>query len=720
MDYTPFPVSNFRTGLDSEVKPWLLPVDAFQSILNGYIHDGVTYKRAGMQEFGELVHYETRVVDIVAGPGNIAILQLFAPGTLIAGTRVQLNGATGGSFGSLNGIEYTISIIIGPFVQLFAPDGTTLLMPGGVYTLNSATLSIFPELPVMGLRTFVNPGNERLLLAMDTRRVCLFDATINAFQPLDLADVFTGDNTNFFASATYGRTGAFSTPAIFFTNNLDNIRYYQSGLTTTALVPDANPTGAAVTIQTCRFMFSIKTRLLLLDTLENGTRFGQRMRWCRAGNPADTGSNWDQVVPGNGGFVDAPTSDNIISAKELQGIILVQFTNSYWTIKPTSDPALPFRWDKLNDFRASDSPYGGIGHDRYVITFGKRGIVACDAVEVTRIDDKIKNFVTDEINTTFFKQVYSERNYAARRSWTLYPSASTEATTSDYALVRTEEEGAWSIYKVQTLDRNGNPANMSCLGFGEVSQDLAFQDFDGRPGAPDQSFEQFANETFQSFFVEGQSEVFLGGDQVGRVLFLEKDGDDLGEPIDFELVSAGWNPFKEQGVSAQLGYVDFYLDADKNTQFTVEFFSGDISSPYETQTMNCLPNLGFIADIQNVALTNPVTITADSSGLTTGDEVYVYGINGTIEITDGPFTVTVVDENTVTLDGIDATGYTAYISGGQLVEREFDNVRCWKRAFAGGKGYQHFIRITNSGIDDQLVIHSYTPWFRQVSSRMIG
>lgn len=720
MDYQSFPVSNFRTGLDSAVKPWLLPVDAFQTILNGYIHDGVTYKRAGMQEFGELVHYETVIVNITAGPGNIAIFELGAVGTLAVGTRIQLNGAAGGSFSSLNGTEYTISVLIPPFIQLFKPDGTTETVPAGVYTGSSASLSIFPELPVMGLRTFVNPGNERLLLAMDTRRACLFDATINAFQPLDTADVFSGDNTNFFASATYGRTGAFTTPAIFFTNNLDNMRFYQSGTTTTAFVPDANPGGVALDIQTCRFMFSIKTRLLLLDTLENGTRYGQRMRWCRAGNPAASGNNWDEITPGNGGFVDAPTSDNIISARELQGIILVQFTNSYWTIRPTSDPALPFRWDKINDFRASDAPYGSIGHDRYVITLGKRGIVACDAVEVTRIDDKIKSFVTDEINTTFFKQVYSERNYAARRSWTLYPSASTEATTSDYALIRTEEEGAWSVYKVQTLDRNGNPANMSCLGFGEVSQDLAFQDFDGRPGAPDQSFQQFANETFQSFFVEGQSEVFLGGDQVGRVLYLEKDGDDLGEPIDFELTSAGWNPYKDQGISAQFGYMDFYLDADKNTQFTVEFFSGDINSPYATQTMNCLPNLGFIADIQNIALTNPVTITADSSGLTTGDEVYVYGINGTIEITDGPFTVTVVDENTITLDGVDATGYTAYISGGQLVEREFDNVRCWKRAFAGGKGYQHFVRITNTGIDDQLVIHGYNLWFRPAGSRMIG
>lgn len=721
MGYEPFLIAPYSSGLSTETKPWLLPADAFQRLLNAYIHHGVTYKRAGIQEFGELVHFYDDILGITAtNPLVVALNALAAPAS---GTRIQINSAAGGSFSSINGIEYTVANPIAGFFNLRQADGTLVNSVGfGVYTPLSGDASIFPELPVMGLRTFVNDGNERLLLGMNTRRACLFDAVSESFTPLDLADIFpSGDNTKFFASATYGRTDAFPNPTIFFTNNIDNIRYYQTGITTAALVPDVNPTGAAVTVSTCRFLFSIKLRLLLLDTVENGTRYGQRMRWCRAGNPAATGSNWDQVIPGNGGFVDAPTSENIISAKQLQDSIIVQFTNSVWMVRATSDPSLPFRWDKINDFRASDSPYGTIGHDRYVISLGKRGIVACDGVEVKRIDDKIQNFIVNEVNTSYFSQVYSERNYANRRSWTLYPSADNEATTSDKALIRTEEEGAWSIYDVVTKFSDGTDVNMSCLGFGEVSKDYAWEDFDGtQDGGPDNSWEQFASETWSSFFIEANAEVFLGGDQRGRVLYLEKDGDDLGEPIACEIVSAGWNPYKEKGMTCQMGYVDLYLDADINTEFLVEFFADDIVNPYASQTINCLPNLGYIADIQNISLTSPCAVTAYSHGLSSGNEVFIYGVNGTIELSGGPYIVTRVDDNNITLDGVDATAFTAYTSGGQIVEREFDNVRCWKRAYAGGKGYQHYIRITNSGIDDQLAIHAYQPWFQPASKRMIG
>ena len=258
---------------------------------------------------------------------------------------------------------------------------------------------------------------------------------------------------------------------------------------------------------------------------------------------------------------------------------------------------------------------------------------------------------------------------------------------------------------------------MSCLGFGEVDVDLAFQDF---TGALDFSYNQFANEVWSSYYIEAKSEIFLGGDQKGRVLFLEKDGDDMGEPISFEVVSAGWNPYKEKGIQAQLGYVDFYVDADEDTEFTVEFYADDIDTPYASQTLNCLPNLGFIADIQLITLNNPVEVTADSHGLTTGDEVFIYNLNGADEITGGPYTVTVVDENTFTLDGVDGTGFTAYVSGGQVVQREFENTKCWKRAYAGGKGYLHYIRITNSGTDDVLRFNAFMPWFRPSGTRMIG
>jgi hypothetical protein len=664
VSYQPFLIANYATGIDNEAQPWLLPVDAFQLLLDGYIHHGVLSKRSGIQLFGQLVH------------------------------------------------------------------------SGGVT----------PELPVMGIKQFIDTNNALQLLAFDTERACIYNSGTQTFDPLDLADIFNGSASSFINSAAFGKTGSFATSTFFFTNfngdtslSISPIRTFTTGATTAQFVPDTTPTASTRNyVIAAQFIFAFRQRLLLLNTVESdtlpagtpptgsGTNYTQRMRWSRANNPAASGSNWDQITPGNGGFVDAPTSESIIGAKQLQDMIIVHFTYSVWAIKPTADPALPFRWEKINSFRACDAPYANIAHDRYVVSFGKRGIVATDSVEVQRVDNRIEKFMMQEINADFIERMYSERNFTERRSWTLYPAATndvnsattTEPETSNRALIRTEEEGAWSIYRVATKDLDPTDGtNMSCLGFGEVDFDLAFNDF---TGSMDFSFNQFGDQTWSSYYVQAQSEIFLGGDQKGRVLFLEKDGDDMGEPISFEVVSAAWNPFKDKGIQAQLGYVDFYVDADTDTNFTVEFYADDIDTPYTSQTLNCLPSLGFIADVQLVTLSNPVQITADSNGLETGDEIFIYNLNGADELTGGPYTVTVIDGNNFTLDGVDGTAFSTYISGGQIVEREFENTKCWKRAYAGGKGYLHYIRITNSGTDDVLRFNAFMPWFRPAGTRMIG
>lgn len=61
---------------------------------------------------------------------------------------------------------------------------------------------------------------------------------------------------------------------------------------------------------------------------------------------------------------------------------------------------------------------------------------------------------------------------------------------------------------------------------------------------------------------------------------------------------------------------------------------------------------------------NPVRVTANNHGLTTNDRVRIYGgSNGMSQIRNNNYTVTVVDSNTFTLNGVNGTSYTAYTSG---------------------------------------------------------
>jgi hypothetical protein len=62
--------------------------------------------------------------------------------------------------------------------------------------------------------------------------------------------------------------------------------------------------------------------------------------------------------------------------------------------------------------------------------------------------------------------------------------------------------------------------------------------------------------------------------------------------------------------------------------------------------------------------TNPVALTITAHGMTTGAQVQVTGVVGMTQLNDKIYIATVVDANTITLDGVDGTAFTAYTSGG--------------------------------------------------------
>jgi hypothetical protein len=68
---------------------------------------------------------------------------------------------------------------------------------------------------------------------------------------------------------------------------------------------------------------------------------------------------------------------------------------------------------------------------------------------------------------------------------------------------------------------------------------------------------------------------------------------------------------------------------------------------------------------------NPCQIEVVGHGLVTGQQALVTSIDGMTELNDRIFTVTVVDADNITLDGVDSTGYAAYTSGGSLTYGTF-------------------------------------------------
>lgn len=62
--------------------------------------------------------------------------------------------------------------------------------------------------------------------------------------------------------------------------------------------------------------------------------------------------------------------------------------------------------------------------------------------------------------------------------------------------------------------------------------------------------------------------------------------------------------------------------------------------------------------------TNPVTLTIASHGYSSGDKLLIASVGGMTQINDRIFEITVVDTNTISLNGVNGTGFSAYTSGG--------------------------------------------------------
>jgi hypothetical protein len=61
---------------------------------------------------------------------------------------------------------------------------------------------------------------------------------------------------------------------------------------------------------------------------------------------------------------------------------------------------------------------------------------------------------------------------------------------------------------------------------------------------------------------------------------------------------------------------------------------------------------------------DPCVITSTAHGLVTGDRIRVFDVVGMTELNDKLYTITRIDDDSYSLDDVDATAYTAYTSGG--------------------------------------------------------
>lgn len=75
--------------------------------------------------------------------------------------------------------------------------------------------------------------------------------------------------------------------------------------------------------------------------------------------------------------------------------------------------------------------------------------------------------------------------------------------------------------------------------------------------------------------------------------------------------------------------------------------------------------------ITGVGLANPLTLTISSHGYTTGNLGMITSVGGTTQINNKIYKLTVVDANTISLDGCNGTAFSAFTSGGSCTVGTF-------------------------------------------------
>jgi len=128
----------------------------------------------------------------------------------------------------------------------------------------------------------------------------------------------------------------------------------------------------------------------------------------------------------------------------------------------------------------------------------------------------------------------------------------------------------------------------------------------------------------------------------------------------------------EGGTSTRAGYAWTGEIKDNSATFRFLPFSFNTEQTYVLEftdlAMRVIMDGGYVTEtaqnVVSVTLGATTTVEVTGHGYSNGDQVYLSGLGGTVELNNGWFTVASVSTETFVLSGVDSTGYTAFTSGG--------------------------------------------------------
>lgn len=544
-----FLIAPFNTGLQTNLRPWLIMDDAFQTLENAYVFRGRVRKRFGSLLMGatqansrlrvSLGNNTNAAMNLPANTAShtpqLAIGQMFTLGSDFF--YVYQLGAGVATYSTNGAVSAVINSVAAP---------NTVTFTGGALT----DVNWYPSLPVMGITQYESGAvNNHPTYAFDTEFAYVF--TSGTGWARSGAAVWHGDDLDYFwainwqGSASAANTG---TPVMFVTNfnytlgagtpaaTDDPIWYMSPANTWTAMLgssvngifflPAGGNRTASPFVQTARIIVPFKNRLLLLNTIENNnsggagtgtsTQYVNRCRYSFNGSPLAVNAWYEpnQVdaagnVAAGAGFIDATTEEQIISAEFIKDRLIVYFERSTWELAYTGNEILPFIWNKLNTELGSQSTFSTVPFDKEILTIGNTGIHSCNGSNVARIDEKIPDEIFEfEAKSNGNLRTAGIRDYFAECVYWTFVSDLEEPTQifPNQILVYNYKNGSWAL----------NDDCFTAFGYFEQQTDLTWAS--SAPATWLQS-----NQSWASGVTQANQRVILAGTPEGFVVQLATD-----------------------------------------------------------------------------------------------------------------------------------------------------------------------------------------------------
>ena len=466
--YQPLKITGMQTGLVQEREEFLLPNDAYPVLENAFVWRERIKRKQGCKLLGRLRRiFTAQALGNTDGAGNFTgnLKVIFS---LESGSDIQV-----GSIVISDGVNTFTDNSLGVLVGVPAGTGTINYATGAITITGGAaaapltiSFNYFPSIPVMGLRQReLNGINNEQLVAFDQTYAYIFGST--GWQEFIPGTTWTGNNSDFFWSTNYWVGDG--DQKIFWVTNFSGIAgdpiRYTNGTAWIDFAPTINASGDLLT--QCLALLPFRGRLLAFNTLEGvnlatSVAYFQRIRWSAIGTPFSDVSAivttvnpnaWRDDIRGQGGFLDIPTSENIVAVGFVRDNLVIYCESSTWQLRYTGRSIAPFQIEKVNTELGAESTFSAVQFDTSLVGIGDKGIVECDSYKSERIDIKIPDLVfgfDNENNGP--KRIHGIRDFQQRLAFWTYPFISEGDNEGvpiifpNRRLVFNYENDSWAIF----------------------------------------------------------------------------------------------------------------------------------------------------------------------------------------------------------------------------------------------------------------------------------